>query len=211
MTGVVIKNNTIRAGYAGRSTAAIYVAQITAAGNTKTSNITIDGNSVVTGSNIAYNLFLYEETASYLSNIRITGSDFSPDNTEISANTLTASALWNDKISYFASNKQLDIDLVAEEIIFADGDTSPSVLQNSGVANSRFFQFANTTPTSVTNFDNSFENQEFSVRLDANTTIVYASGLIRTKGSVNIVGSSTNQIVAFKRLGSVWIEMWRNF
>jgi parallel beta-helix repeat protein len=211
MTGVVIKNNTIRAGYAGRSTAAIYVAQITAAGNTKTSNITIDGNSVVTGSNIAYNLFLYEETASYLSDIRITGSDFSPDNTEISANTLTVSALWNDKISYFASNKQLDIDLVAEEIIFADGDTSPSVLQNSGVANSRFFQFANTTPTSVTNFDNSFENQEITVRLNANTTIVYGSGTIRTKGSVNIVGSSTNQIVAFKRLGSVWIETWRNF
>lgn len=211
LTGTVIKDNTIRAGYTGRATAAIYVAQITTASATNTNDVTLDGNSVVSGTNIAYNLYLFEQTAASLSNLRITGNDFSPDNTEISANTLTTNANWNDKISFFAANKQLDIDLIAEEINFADGDTSPSVLQNSGIANSRLFQFANTAPTSVTTFDDSFENQDITVRLNANTTIVYNAAVMRTNGSVNIVGSSTNQIVSFKRIGTVWIETGRNF
>jgi parallel beta-helix repeat protein len=211
LTGVVIKNNVIRAGYGGRSTAAIYVAQITATGNTRTSDMTIDGNSVVSADNIAYNLYIYEETAGYLTDLRITNSDFNAGNTEVSANTLSTSATWLSKISYFANNKQLDVDLVAEEINFADGDTSPSVLQNSGIANALLFVFANTALTSVTTFDDGFENQDITVRLNANTTIVYNAALIRTKGSVNIVGSSTNQLVGFKRIGTVWLETWRNF
>ena len=211
MTGVVIKNNTIRAGYAGRGTAGIYVAQITAAGNTKTSDITIDGNSVVSATDIASNLYIFEETAGFLTDLRITNSDFNPGNNEISANTLTTSATWNDKISYFADNKQLDIGLVAEEINFADGDTTPSVLQNSGIANARLYQCNNSAPTSITNFDDSFENQEITVRLDVNTTIVYGVSTIRTKGALNIAGGSANNMVGFKKFSGAWIETWRNF
>jgi hypothetical protein len=211
LTGVVIQNNTIRAGYPGRSTAAIYIAQITAAGATNVSNITVAGNNVVSNDNIAYNIFLFEQSPGNLVDVRLMNNNFNTGNTEISASTLTTSAVWNTKISYFGNNKQLDVDLVAEEIVFADGGTTPSVSQNSGVANSILFQCANSSATSITNFTDQFENQEITVRLDANTTIVYGSGTIRTKGSVNIVGSSTNQLVAFKRVGSIWLETWRNF
>lgn len=211
MTGVSIKNNVIRAGYFGRSTAAIYIAQISSAGNTKTSNVEVSGNAVVSPDNISQNVYLFEESAGLLTDLRFAGNDFHDGNAEVSASTSTLLAPWNTKISYFSSNKKLDVILAGEPITFADGDTTPSVRQNSGVSNARYFAVTNTTPTSVTQFDDGFPGQQLTVRLNNNTTIVYGSGSIRTKGLVNIVGASTNQLVGFIREANVWLETWRSF
>ena len=92
-----------------------------------------------------------------------------------------------------------------DSVAFTDADTTPSI------AKWNFFSCANTGSTSITDFDDEEAGKEIVVRLDGNTTIVYNSSLIRTNGSADIVGASTNQLVGFKRLGSVWIETWRNF
>lgn len=210
MTGIVIKNNVIRAGYTGRNTAAIYVAQITDLGNTKTSNITIDGNSVVSADNISYNVYIFEETAGFLTDLRITNNDFHSGNTEISASTASLAAGWSDKVTFFSNNKELDEVLVDEAYTFTDADTTPSVVQNAGVANLRLFEFANTGATSVTMFDGGFDGQQITVRLDANTTIVHDNAKIRAKGSANITGSASS-LVSFRQISGIWFEIWRNF
>ncbi len=62
---------------------------------------------------------------------------------------------------------------------FADGDATPSV------ANGTKFQTANTSPTTITDFDDGFEGQTITVWIDdANTTVDFtASGLLGNGGA----------------------------
>lgn len=90
-------------------------------------------------------------------------------------------------------------------INLAAGTTTPDV--SVGLV----FQHNDTSPTSVTNYVNGVDGQQIQVRLSSNTTIVYDVNKIRTKGSVNVVGTSTNEFMSFRNSGGVWIELWRSF
>tara|TARA_R110000823_G_scaffold308868_2_gene432703 strand:- start:1199 stop:2917 length:1719 start_codon:yes stop_codon:yes gene_type:complete len=90
---------------------------------------------------------------------------------------------------------------------FTNGDTSPDVWFGSG-----FFVCANSSATSITDFDNGATGgQEIMVKLDNNTTIVNNSSLIRLKGGVNIVATSANEIVSLCSFSGIWFETSRSF
>lgn len=90
-------------------------------------------------------------------------------------------------------------------VTITDGDTTPSVLSGP------LMVCANTTATSITDFDDGVDGQEITVKLDVNTTLVNNSALMRLKGSVNIVGSSANNMVGLRSYAGIWFETWRNF
>jgi len=114
------------------------------------------------------------------------------------------------KFNYNIGKEIMEDFLDAEGTTFVDAETTPSV--TAGIFKSTGeFAFGNTGATPVTDFDDAVTGIEFRVRLDANTTIVHATSLIRCKGGVNIVGSSTDEFVTFRSYSGVWVEMWRNF
>lgn len=88
----------------------------------------------------------------------------------------------------------------------ADGDTSPSAFYSDNISTAGY-----SSPTSITDFDDGMDGQRINVRLSVNTTIVYNSAYIRTKGGVNIVGTSSSHFVTFERISGIWFEMFRNF
>lgn len=208
LTGTVIQNNTIHHGYAGRNTSAIYLAQInnTLAGSTQTAliNTTIKNNTVISMDQIAYCLYVFEDTAGELNSIRVSGNTWNDAATIL--DFIAYNTTFHNALSYLQRDEEILGDLVhGLGVDFVNGDTTPDV------STWNYFAFANTGATSVTDFDGAQDGKEITIRLDANTTIVYTSGLIRPKGLVNITTFSTNAFVAFKQLTGVWIEQWRSF
>ena len=88
-----------------------------------------------------------------------------------------------------------------------DGDTTPSV---NSVGQLRLI---NSSPTSITTFDDSLPNQEFSAYFtNGNTTLVHSSAL-RLKGAVNVTPLA-DSIMTFTReptASAYWVEKSRNF
>lgn len=205
-----IMGNTIDAAQSGANAAAIAIAQIETAAATSVSNTTVANNVVISATNIAYNFSFYEDVPGKLTGTVLQGNNFNAGNTQHSATT-TGATTWNSKIAYFANNNNLDKILNAEQIVFTNGDATPSVLNNTDVSAGRMFTFiAYTAPTLVTMFDDGFDGQVITLRLSANATIVYTSGLIRPKGLVNVTGNS-NSVIQFTRMGGIWFETFRNF
>ena len=89
-------------------------------------------------------------------------------------------------------------------IALTPGDTTPSVGLGA------FFEHQDASPTNVTYYDDGTDNQEITVRLTVNTTIVHNNSFIRLKGNVNATGDS-NKFIAFRRLTGIWFQIWRNF
>lgn len=215
LEGTVIENNTIRHGYTGRNTCGIYVAQIendfAGATQTKVNNTRIVGNSIPTMDNIGECIVNYEHTAGELTNTIFKDNTFHESTIAADFRAATPSTPSGGVdfkaigITYSKGNRLLDNLVRYEPAVFTAGDTTPDV------SAWEFFQCLNTAPTSITDFDNPLFDHEILIRLDANTTIVYNSGVIKTKGSVNIVGTSTNQLVAFKFIKGTWFEMYRNW
>lgn len=215
--GVTFQNNIVHAGYTGRTIAAFYIGHVqndlVGATPTTIKGITLKNNTVLTSTNIGYGLYLYEQVAAQMSEVRLIGNtwpitllattaDFA------AANTVSASLNLKDVGLVYAENNGSQVDQLVHgtAITFASGDLTPSVKYWSN------FAFGNAGATSVTNFDDGIIGQEIILRGDANTTIVHNSSFIRLKGSVNITGMSTNSFVALKNVtGGIWIEMWRNF
>jgi len=206
----VIKHNTIGAGYAGRNTAAIEVSQINGPNTTQITRTIITGNDVISADNILYNLWFYADTDGRFFGTNVTNNNFNAGNLEASYNASGATT-WAGRIRYYADNEQFDEIINGEPISFVDGDATPSVVTNSSVPSERLYQFANTTATDVTDFDDSYSNQQIMLRMDSNTTIKYSSGLIRTKGAVDVIGNS-NLFLQFIHLpNGIWYETWRSF
>lgn len=88
---------------------------------------------------------------------------------------------------------------------FPDGATTPSV------AYSDYWQFANSSGTNVTMFNDGVDGQEIVVRGSTNTTIVYNASYIRLKGSVNATGLTSDNLFRFKQISGIWFEQSRNF
>ena len=208
--GNIIEDNTINAAATGRNVCGIYIAQIDAVSALSTTGTIVKGNKVVSADQIQFNIFIYAETAVNLSGIKFEGNLLHSGNPCASYNA-AGTTTWNDKIAYWEGNEQLDELLMAEPIAIADADLTPSVSTNANVNSDRMFEFNNASAASVTDFDDGYDGQTIFLRGDSNTTIVYTSGLIRTKGLVNVTGMSANSLISFKLIGAIWYEMWRNF
>lgn len=152
-----------------------------------------------TQENNSSHLEIVEEGASVVSNLSAVGNRFDPSSGSSRFIMPRGRAHFVQRVG----NSSLDTEIVT----FADGDTTPSVAYGSG-----FFNTANTGATSITDFDGgSAGGEEITVKIDANTTIVHNSSLIRLKGSVNIVGTSANEIVTLRNFAGIWFETSRNF
>jgi hypothetical protein len=189
----IIQNNIIGPCYTGRAMCAIYVSQL---GTTSTKNNIIQNNVVTETASYAYHLYCFEETSG-----KLTGNTLKNNSFHMATLSKLFLTRGRGHFRQCAGNDALDTD----PYTFAAGDTTPSV----GIGGS--FVFANSSSTSVTMFDDGGDNQTIVVRLDANTTIVYGPSTIRTKGSANIVGASTDQFVTLKRIAGVWYEVSRSF
>lgn len=121
-----------------------------------------------------------------------------------------------DWSGYSSIDATIDTDLRAANVVgltedapakaFADGDTTPSV--GRGV---RHFACANSGSTSITMFDDGYDNREFTLRLDSNTTIVHNTSNIRLKGATNITGRTSDDHVTFRRISGIWFEQSRSW
>lgn len=195
-----ISGNTIRAGASGRPVAGIYVAQL--ASNTDLSVLRneISNNTVFGNADMAHYIYIYEETSGKTVNNKLysnTWTDTSgvPSSSKIflSRGRLHFNSMFNNDV----------IDSVVTT--FTDGDTTPTVRYGGS------FAFNNSASTSVTNFDDGVEAQEFLVRLGINTTLVHDNALLRLKGAVNVTGVSSSNFMSFVRKSGVWFELSRNF
>lgn len=83
---------------------------------------------------------------------------------------------------------------------FADGDTTPSVLDES------VFKTANTSPTTITAFDDGVEGQEIFILLDANTTLT-DGGTLKLNGGLS---GSADDTITLVKIGSNWYEKCRS-
>lgn len=193
ITGVVISNNSVEPSLA---VPAIFVSQI---GTYAVKNCIISRNSITTNT-ASKQLELYEITSGKLSDVYMKGNAFNAL-ADASKFTMPRGRL---HFSYIGENSIFD----DGQIGFTSGDTSPSVAVGG------FFVHADAAPTSVTYYDDGVNGQEIVVRLSSNTTIIHNTSFIRLKGGANVVGSSVgggNAILAFRRISSIWFEMWRNF
>ena len=205
-----IKNNTIGIGYIGRATAAIAVSQINGTNTTQITRTNIASNDVISADNITYNLWFYADTDGRFFGTNVTNNNFNTGNLEASYNA-SGVTTWAHRIRYYADNEEFDEVINGEPIIFSDGDSTPSVVTNSSIPNERLYQFANTSATNVTDFDNPYPNQKIMIRFDSNTTIKYNGGLIRTKGNADVIGNA-NYFIQFIHLpNGIWYETWRSF
>lgn len=196
----VIKGNTIREGYPGRNVAAIYLAQVNSNSNLSLTRNVIEGNIVFGNADMLYYLYVFEETSGRMVNNKLSDSQFSdvagpPNNSKVFISR------GRQHFSTYRNNDVCDAVVVS----FTAGDTTPSVAYGGR------FQTANTAATSVTNFDDGVDEQVIEVRLDQWTTLVHNNALMRLKGNVNAAGTSTNNVIQFRKMTGVWFELDRNF
>ena len=215
LTGTTFQNNIVHSGFAGRSIAAFAINQIQndLAGATPTSHIgtILKGNRVLTNTNIGYGLYVYEQITGNMQDIELSGgnnwdSSLLPSTLDFAGANTTSSALdFRDVGLTYAQDNGTQINQLVNlaPIVFDDADTTPAVSEWDN------FSFANTGATSVTDFDNSYDNQEISIRLDANTTLIHNASVLRLKGNVDLVGNSSIY-VTLKKLGTIWLEISRN-
>jgi hypothetical protein len=92
--------------------------------------------------------------------------------------------------------------LVKRNIVYVDGDTTPSVL------NASFMQINNSAPTTITNFTNGVDKQEITLQFtDSNTTINRSNAFLSL--GVNFV-STQHDILTLIKIGSNWYEVARS-
>jgi parallel beta-helix repeat protein len=205
----IIKNNTIGAGLVGTAVG-IAFAQIDSLGSTGLSNVKIDGNHFI-DLGLAYGIWGYYMTQAKLTGLVITGNRNNPGELFYLANPSTFPA-WGPVVQYYGENNTFDQMVNGELIMFADGDTTPSIKTNSGLPNRRVYQCNNTSATTITDFDDAVAMQTITIRLDVNTTIQHNNALIRCKGGTNVTGANSNDFITFIDLGGgIWYETWRSF
>ncbi len=84
-------------------------------------------------------------------------------------------------------------------VTFTPSDTTPSVL------NKRVFMAGNTTPVTVTYFDDGFDGQPIKILGDGFTTITHdLSKVVTNTGAPKLLAQ--NKVYRFTRYSKVWIE-----
>lgn len=210
--GNIISNNYIGDPRAtADNSCAIYLAALK--GHDGTSDFTVYYNEIT--SNIiqpymvlAYNLFVFEETSGKC------------ENNAFRFNTIYGSVSskisWTRYRTHFRlsdGNEALNVSTgqVAVGYIpfqtFAAGDTTPSV------SFGEYFQASNSGSTLITQFDNSINGQELTLRLDANTGITHNAASIIMQGAHSLTASSrsSSDLMHFKNIDGIWYETWRNW
>lgn len=190
---VTIKNNVINE--PATTIAAIYVAQIGSVADC--SGIRLEDNTITT-TVPQHHVYYFEHGASgtvlsqqVLSDLRT--SDQTPSKVYLADD--------RNKFAICSGNSIVNDGVVT----IVSGTTTPNVSVG------QLFQHNDVAPTSVTNYLGAQEGQTIQVRLSNNTTIVNNASLIRLKGGVNVVGTSTNEFLTLRYGGGVWIEQTRNF
>lgn len=196
----VIRNNIIREGSPGRGVAAIYVAQVNSNTNLSVTRNIIDGNVVLGNADMAYYLYIFEETSGRLVNCKLAGHMFS----DVAGPPVAAKVFISRGRQHFTTYRDNDV-INTVAVNFAAGATTPSVAYGGR------FQTQNTSATSITNFLGGTEEQVVDLRLDQWTTLVHNNALMRLKGNANAVGASTNNTITLRLMTGVWFEMTRNF
>ena len=193
MSQVSLKENTI---FPASAVPAIFMAQISdGAGNYTLDQCVVQGNTVI--DNTPSKQFeLLEENSGNLNSIVLKGNSFATSSTASKFTLPRGRAHFSDSSGNTIVN--------TATIALTPGDTTPSVGLGA------FFEHQDASPTNVTYYDDGTDNQEITVRLTVNTTIVHNNSFIRLKGNVNATGDS-NKFIAFRRLSGIWFEIWRNF
>jgi len=94
--------------------------------------------------------------------------------------------------------------IILPKTLFADGDTTPSV------RNGTFFYTGNTSPTTITYFDDGTDGQCIIVKTnDGQTTIQHNVNFIRLAGSANVT-LTPGSTISFIRDAGVWFELSRS-
>lgn len=208
LTGVVVEGNKM--GNGSRANRAAY-AVVQMRGETGTAygvTATFRNNSVHNTTNISYDLSVFRDNGTIA--LTLEDNDFREGAYFHRADT-TGARPWNEVVTYFRNNRGLDMIMLAEAVNLAVNSTTPSVVHNGPKNQERLFTFANTAPTSVTDFTGQFANQIIKLRLDTNTTLVYNAALLRLKGAVNVSGRGSSDFIWLQKVGSVWIETGRNW
>lgn len=164
----------------------------TASGKTIT-GVAISGNNIVSNAN--YGIFVSEVTAGDMSGVVIAG------------NTVKGHATFDlrgfvPKLVMLANDYDTEDGLSTYN--FTNGDTTPSV------ASRKYWLAANSSPTTITAFDDGVNGQEIVIRATNGNTTIAQGGLIVNKGSLNVTIPG-NGIISYVRQGTVWFEVFRSF
>lgn len=96
----------------------------------------------------------------------------------------------------------LEIGDTPAPLTFTASDATPSV------AGAEVFSTANALATTITQFDDGFDGQNITVKVDANTTVQHNAN-IKLAGGVDYVGTA-NDTITLVRISSVWYEKARS-
>ena len=181
-----------------RAVPAIFLSAVTdPQGNHDLKNCDISHN-IIPVSTPLYDLEIYELGGSEVSGLTLIGNSFNDA-------TTTGQFIQPRGYAHYASrsgNAQLD----TEAVNIPDGETAPDISFGA-----LFDHGLNTTGTSVTNYGGGVDGVAITLKLNAFTTIVNNSSLIRLKGGVNLVSGSANDFVVLQKRGTIWYEKSRNF
>lgn len=133
----------------------------------------------------------YASSASALtstSNIKSNGTNIGINKAPVSTYALDVSGLTRTGFNFL-------------EGVYTPGDTTPSV---SGIS---YLSISNSSPTTITNFDDAVVGQMLILRFeDSNTTITRANAYLA--GGVNFTSTQYDILVLFR--GNFWVEMCRS-
>lgn len=199
-----ISGNIIREGAAGRSVAGIYVAQVDSNSNLAVIKNNICDNEVYGNADMAYYMYIFEETVGKMVNNKLSGNKFTDASGVPSASKIFISR-GRMHFNYQENNDVIDYVTTT----FASGDTTPSVAYGGN------FAFSNSSATTVTTFDDAPPGLTILVRLGANTTLVHNNAVMRLAGQCDISGRSTNDTIVLKNQSTgstpLWVEIDRSF
>ncbi len=194
LSAVVIKDNVITLSFVRP---AIMLSAVTRGSNRHVTGCDVSGN-VVIGTTPYRQFQINEYSGSQVQTLSLVGNKFA-DGATPTEFVLPRGGL---HFSQRANNAVLD----NGPHQFVNGDTSPDVSFGNG-----FFFCVNGGATSITTFDNAAPDQQITVKLDNNTTLVHNSAVMRLNGGVNLVGSSSDEIVTLRKFSGIWFEVSRNF
>lgn len=102
-----IIGNTLRAGYSGRKTTAIYLAQVDAGNGTGIKGTIIQDNQVLSNQNLAYNLYVYSDQENGIEGTQLIGNQFHEANKSLSVNGKDETS-WSRRLARQSNNRHFE-------------------------------------------------------------------------------------------------------
>lgn len=111
---------------------------------------------------------------------------------------VVSSSDWNTMVTYILTLSQN-----AGITSFADGDATPTV------AGYRSFKTANTSPTTITDFDDGVLGQLITILINDADTTIQDNANITLQGDVDFVGAQYDSVTLVQWTATVWVEILR--